>query len=147
MTKNTAGASFIYPCPIPRYTMELDNYFRGQRAHVWKEKFAIAKAKKADENAFAVIKDRNELTLIINQAKADKGNIIEIENDFRLITFDLVLPFGLVGFIAKVSGALAAERISIYAVSTFSTDHVLVKQKDIEKAVAVLQKLGFEVSQ
>ena len=125
--------------------MELDNYFRGQKAHVWKEMFAMVKAKKADENAFAVIRDRNELTLIISQAKADKGNIIEIENDFRLITFDLVLPFGLVGFIAKVSGALAAEKISLYPVSSFSTDHILVKQKDIDRAVAVLQKLGFEV--
>jgi uncharacterized protein len=126
--------------------MELENYFRGQKAYVWKEKFAFVKAKAPDSNAFAVIKDKNETTLIIEQSKVKKETVIEIEKDFRLITFDLVLPFGLVGFIAKVSKALAEERISIYPVSSYSTDHMLVKDQDINESVAVLKKLGFEVT-
>lgn len=126
--------------------MELENYFRGQKAYVWKEKFAFVKAKAPDSNAFAVIQDQNEITLIIDQAKLKKENTIQSEKDFRLITFDMVLPFGLVGFLAKVSKALADERISIYAIATYSTDHTLVKDEDIDATVAVLKKLGFEVS-
>ena len=54
----------------------------------------------------------------------------------------MVLPFGLVGFMAKVSQALADEKISIFAISAYSTDHVLVKEKDLNKAIKKLENLG-----
>ena len=125
--------------------LEPETYFKGGKAYVWKESFAIVKAKRPSEDAFAVIKDKNEITLIIDQIKLKEEDAIEIEKDFKLITFDMVLPFGLVGFLAKVSKVLADEKISIFAVSAYSTDHILVKQKDIEKAVKKLEALGFEV--
>ena len=57
----------------------------------------------------------------------------------------MILPFGLVGFIAQVSGALAAEGISLMALSSYSTDHVLVKNKDLERAAAALERLGLRI--
>jgi hypothetical protein len=54
----------------------------------------------------------------------------------------MVLPFGLVGFLATVSKALADEGISIYVISAYSTDHILIKEKDILKAKKKLKKLG-----
>ena len=57
----------------------------------------------------------------------------------------MVLPFGLVGFMAKVSQAFADEKISIFAISAYSTDHVLVKEKDLNKAIKKLKNLGCEI--
>ncbi|MEW6328904.1 MAG: ACT domain-containing protein [Candidatus Micrarchaeota archaeon] len=114
--------------------------------YVWEEKFAVLKAKKALQGAFAVIRDKNETTVIIDQSKLRGRDALEVERDWKIITFDMVLPFGLVGFLAKVSKALADERISIFAVSAYSTDHVLVKEKDLQRAIRKLESLGFRLT-
>jgi hypothetical protein len=40
---------------------------------------------------------------------------------------------------------LAQEGISVFAISTYDTDYLLVKQKDLEKAVMVLAENGHKV--
>ncbi len=54
------------------------------------------------------------------------------------------LPFELVGFISTIASALAKEKISIFVISAFSTDHLLVKDRDLEDTINVLTKLGFK---
>lgn len=63
------------------------------------------------------------------------------EGPYRLITFDIVLDLSVVGFLAAVSARLAEEGISIYALSTFLRDHILVREEDAERAVEALQDL------
>jgi hypothetical protein len=127
--------------------MKLDDYFKQGRARVRGQTFAIVKAKAPCLDAFAVIRDRNEITCIIDQAKMKAHRCLAIEPDFRIITFDMVLPFALIGFIAKVSRALAQDGISICALSAYSTDHILVKEKELAKAVKCLKSLGFTVEE
>ena len=45
------------------------------------------------------------------------------------------------GFLAEVSARLAEARVSIYALSTFLRDHILVKGEDAEVAETVLTRL------
>ena len=108
---------------------------------VWEEKFAIVKSKKEYAEAFANIKYKDELTVIIDQNKIKKEDIIKIEKNWKLITFDFLLNFNLVGFISKIFSALAKKNISIFVVSSYSTDHLLVKEKDLKKTLIVLKKL------
>jgi hypothetical protein len=63
------------------------------------------------------------------------------EGPYRLITFDIVLDLSIVGFMAVVSQRLADEGVSIYALSTYLRDHILVKEGDCEKAVEALRSL------
>lgn len=63
------------------------------------------------------------------------------ESPYRLITFDIVLDLSIVGFLSVVSTVLAEEGVSIYAISTYLKDHILVKKTDEERAVAVLRRL------
>ncbi len=119
--------------------------FREAKAHVWKEDFAIVKAKKPMVGAFAVIKDKVETTVVIDQTKINDKDAIKAELNFKLITFDMVLPLGLVGFLAKVAKALAEKKISIFSIAAYSTDHILVKKDKIGTAAKALEKLGFEV--
>jgi len=50
------------------------------------------------------------------------------------------LPFELTGIIAGLSGTLADAGISIFAISTFDTDYLLVKTEDMEQARAALTR-------
>ena len=123
------------------------NYFNNGKVYIWKETFAIIKAKKLYPNAFANIVDKNETTVIIEQSKYNDEDVIEIERDWKILTFDMVLPFGLVGFLAKVSKVLADEKIPIFAVSAYSTDHILVKEEDLAIAKEKLKELGCVVEE
>jgi hypothetical protein len=122
--------------------MKASNFIKECKFYIWKETFAIVKAKRTGPDAFANIIDRNEITLVIEQKKVNKKEVIEIEKNWKILTFDMVLPFGLVGFLATVSKALADEGISIYVISAYSTDHILIKKKDIVKVKKKLKKLG-----
>jgi hypothetical protein len=125
--------------------MELENYFKNGKVYVWKETFAVVKSKRPLSDAFAVIQDKKEITVVIDQSKVNYKDVIEIEKDWKILTFDMFLPFESVGFLAKVSKVLADENISILAISTYSTDHVLVKEKDLPKAIKKLENLGCTV--
>ncbi|NCO24710.1 MAG: ACT domain-containing protein [Candidatus Infernicultor aquiphilus] len=122
--------------------MHLENYFKNGKVYIWEETFAIIKSKKVYPNAFANIIDKNETTVIIEQSKYNDEDVIEIEKDWKILTFDMVLPFGLVGFLAKVSKMLADENISIFVVSAYSTDHILVKEKNLTRTEEKLKELG-----
>lgn len=56
----------------------------------------------------------------------------------RLIQFNLTLDFALVGFLAEVTRLLAAAGISIFAISTWRTDGILVPVESFDQAVRVL---------
>jgi hypothetical protein len=125
--------------------MRLSKFFKNQKVYIWKEDFVIAKAKRFLPEAFAVIRDKNEITVIIEESKIKKKDVIEMEKGWKILTFDMVLPFELVGFLAKISGALAKARVSIFAISSYSTDHILVKKKDLPKAIKALKGLEFKI--
>ena len=54
-----------------------------------------------------------------------------------------MLDFSLVGILAKLSSLLAEHGISIFAISTFNTDYILVRQE--QEAVRVLSAAGYQV--
>ena len=86
--------------------------------------------------------DEGEYDIIVNEDEIEPSTIIAEEKNWRLLTFDTVLPFELVGFLAVVAQALAREDISIVSISSYSTDHILVKEKNLKKAIATLETLG-----
>lgn len=55
------------------------------------------------------------------------------------------LDFSLVGILAEISGALAERNVSIFALSTFDTDYILVKGQDLNRAVNTLRREGYQV--
>ena len=92
---------------------------------------------------FALINDGKEITVVAKEEEIE-GRVDEIEKGFRLKTFETILPFNTVGFIAQVSSALASKNIPILVFSSYSTDHVLVKAEHLQEALQVLQELGFQ---
>jgi hypothetical protein len=55
------------------------------------------------------------------------------------------LGFSLTGIMANISGVLAEAKVSIFAISTYDTDYVLVNQQQIQDAINALKKNGYTV--
>lgn len=91
---------------------------------------------------FMIFKDRWEVTLLLDETDFETMRVglreAKVEKGFRLLSFDIVMDFSVVGFLAFVSEKLANVGISIVALSAFSRDHLLVKQKDLAKSLKVL---------
>ena len=54
------------------------------------------------------------------------------------------LDFSLVGVLAEISACLAREGISLFAVSTYNTDYVLIKKEKEAQALRALRAAGYE---
>ena len=52
------------------------------------------------------------------------------------------IPFDLVGILLSIAKPLADAKIGIFALSTFNTDHVLIKEANLEKAKEALEEAG-----
>ncbi|MCX6749934.1 MAG: ACT domain-containing protein [Candidatus Pacearchaeota archaeon] len=125
--------------------MKINENNNKMKIEVKKQDYAIVKSRSSYQDVFANIVDGNEITVIIEQDKIKSKDIINIEKDWKIIKFDDVLDFNLVGFIAKISNALAKEKISIFVLSSYSTDYILIKKDNLEKALKVLSNLGFKL--
>ena len=67
------------------------------------------------------------------------------EDGWRLLSVRGPLDFALTGIMAALAGELAAAGVSLFAVSTYDTDHVLVQAKDLDRAIRALREAGHEV--
>lgn len=124
---------------------DIKTYFKNGRAVVSAETYAIVKTRRALAGSLAVIKDDRETTCVIAESKLGSQKFLGFEGDWRMITFDMVLPLSLVGFFAAVSGALADAGVNLFTVSAYTTDHVFVKDQKLATAVKALEALGMSV--
>ena len=72
-------------------------------------------------------------------------NTIEREDGWRGFRIQGVLDFSLIGILSKLSGILAEHKIGIFAVSTYNTDYILVKEENFERSLEVLITEGYTV--
>jgi len=72
-------------------------------------------------------------------------NTTEREDGWRSFRICGVLDFSLIGILSRISGILADNGIGIFAVSTYNTDYILVKDENYDKAVRVLSEAGYKV--
>jgi len=67
------------------------------------------------------------------------------EDGWRAFRIAGTLAFSLVGVLAPIAALLAERRISIFAISTYNTDYVLVRSEKMKEAIAELLEQGYEV--
>jgi uncharacterized protein len=94
------------------------------------------------DTLFMIFRDAREVTLLIEEGDWERIRYalrdVKTERGFRLLTFDIELPWNLVGYLARVTEILAKTEISVGAISSCSRDHLLIKQEDLGKALRVL---------
>ena len=67
------------------------------------------------------------------------------ERGWRCLEVQGPLDLTLTGVLAALAGALAEAGVSLFAVSTYDTDYLLVRQKDLDRAAAALRAAGHTV--
>ena len=67
------------------------------------------------------------------------------EDGWRGFRIQGVLDFALIGILSKISTVLADSGIGIFAVSTYNTDYILVKEENFARAAEALQGAGYAV--
>ena len=94
--------------------------------------------------AFAcVIYLEGEWTVICESEESTLDVPIEKVEGWRVMRIEESLSFDMIGVIHSVSKVLKDVRISMMAVSTFTTDAFLVREGDVEASVKALESAGF----
>ena len=102
-------------------------------------------SKPAEGEFASATRTGDELSLIVGDSRAPQG--AKCERGWRVFKVQGPLDFSQVGIIAGLSGTLADSGVSIFALSTYDTDYVMVKQADFNRAMTALRQAGYRVSQ
>jgi hypothetical protein len=89
----------------------------------------------------AVVRTQRELSIICAD-DAVPATHTEVERGFRAIAVVGTLDFALIGIVAALAQPLADAGISIFGISTYDTDHILVRSTNLDAARAALEAAG-----
>ncbi|MDR6291726.1 MULTISPECIES: ACT domain-containing protein [Inquilinus] len=85
-----------------------------------------------------VSRTRDELSVVCPEARLPAD--VQAERGWRGFKVEGPLDFALTGILARLAAPLAEAGISIFAISTYDTDYLLVRGGDLDAATAVLQQ-------
>jgi len=110
---------------------------------------SVCKIKKVTDVNFSdeywfLSKTDEELSLVC-QTKNVPSAYEEREDGWKAFRIQGILDFSLVGILAEISSILANDRIGIFAISTYNTDYILVKEVNFERALDVLKYEGYHI--
>ncbi len=91
----------------------------------------------------SVTRTGDELSVVCRQEAVPAG--VRCESGWRCLRVAGILDFALVGILASLLVPLAEAGVSVFAASTFDTDYLLVREKDLGRAVAALHGAGHVV--
>ena len=94
---------------------------------------------------FVFISKTDEEVSLVCLTKAMPKNVLEYESGWRGFRIDGILDFALVGILAKITTLLANQQIGVFAVSTYNTDYVFVKNANLDIAIDTLHVNGYEI--
>jgi hypothetical protein len=92
---------------------------------------------------FSVTRTADEVSVVCLEADAPAG--ARVEGGWRALKLRGPIPFGEVGVLAGLSGALAQAGLSVFALSTYDTDYLLVRTSELPAAVEALRQAGCQV--
>ena len=97
-----------------------------------------------DTDFYFIGKTDDELSLVCKTEDTPR-NTVERDDGWKAFRIQGVLDFSLIGILSKLSGILAEHKIGIFAVSTYNTDYILVKEENYERALTVLASEGYTI--
>jgi len=117
-----------------------------------KGKYAVCRLDKTDDlvpgwvqssDFLSITRTMDELSIVCTEESIP--DYIKCERDWRILKIEGPLDFSLIGILASISTILARKQISIFAISTYDTDYILVKNRDINSAIEALTDEGYEI--
>ena len=101
-----------------------------------------------DLNAgFYFIGRTDEEISLVCRTECTPARTLEREDGWRGFRIEGTLDFSLIGILSPIAAILAENKIGIFAVSTYNTDYVLVKEENLDKAMTALGAAGYEITE
>lgn len=94
---------------------------------------------------YSITRTPEELSVICLEAAVPPD--VRAERGWRCFKAEGPLDFSLTGVLASLTAPLARASVTIFVVSTFDTDYLLVRERDLEKAVLALTEAGHRITQ
>ena len=93
---------------------------------------------------FFFMEKTDEENSLVCEVKVIPENAIVTDKDWKAFRIEGILDFSLIGILSKIANILAENGISIFALSTYNTDYVLVKKENFRRAIDLLMEAGYE---
>ena len=96
---------------------------------------------------FYFIGRTDEEISLVCRTECTPARTLEREDGWRGFRIEGTLDFSLIGILSPIAAILAENKIGIFAVSTYNTDYVLVKEENFDKAMTALEAAGYEITE
>ena len=91
-----------------------------------------------------VTRTADELSIVCDNDAVPSD--IQAERGWRVLKLEGPIPFEMTGIAAALLAPLAVARISVFLISTYDTDYLLLKAEVFARAVEVLRGAGYEIA-
>ena len=120
------------------------------RLHTIRGRYAVARLDASERvpswprgDFVSITRTPDELSIVCDEDAVPKD--VRAERGWRCLAVEGPIPFEVTGVAASLANALADARISVFLLSTFDTDYVLVKDEAFERACDALRAAGHDV--
>ena len=118
---------------------------------VLSQRFSVCRLEKTDsiplwattQEFFSITKTADELSIVCPEASVPAN--IKAEHGWRGLKIEGPLDFSQIGVLNSLAEPLAKNGISIFAISTYDTDYVFLKEADLDRAKEALRH-SFEIT-
>lgn len=118
---------------------------------ILKNRYSVCRLNKNDEipkwifqeEFFSITRTDDELSIVCLQDKIKED--IKCEKGWKVLKIEGPLDFSLVGILSRISTLMANNDISIFAISTYDTDYILIKEESIKRAIEVLENNNYNI--
>lgn len=91
-------------------------------------------------------KTDEEISLVCKTTDVPENTLVR-DDGWKGFRIEGVLDFSLIGILSKISAILAENKVGIFAVSTYNTDYIFVKEENFNKAINALKDNGYDVAE
>ncbi|MGB3680850.1 MAG: GNAT family N-acetyltransferase [Rubrobacteraceae bacterium] len=97
----------------------------------------------ASSGFLSLTRTADELSVVCPERSVPEN--VACEPGWRALKLEGPLDFSLIGVLARITDALAGANVSVFVVSTYDTDYILVKEGSLQTAKIALQKAGYGI--
>ena len=96
------------------------------------------------ENFISITKTDDEISIVT--VSGTLKHFEKEESCWNILKINGILDFSMVGIISKISTLLAIQGISIFVISTYNTDYIMVKTDKVESTINILEQNGYVIN-
>jgi hypothetical protein len=97
------------------------------------------------ESQYCFIGKTDEEKSLVCATGEAPANAVRCDYGWKAFRIQGILDFSLVGILSKIAVILANHEISIFAVSTYNTDYVLIKSENYQRGLEILEAAGYKI--